>query len=198
MPRSEIYFYYRGYQVSYYYNMSGHNKWTQIKRKKEATDQKRAAVFSKLLRAISVAVQQEPNPQFNPTLRCAIDKAKEYNVPLENIERAIHKSSDTKNFSQLTMEAYGPEGTALLIFSVTDNKNRTVSEIKKILSDHEGKWADPGSVTWAFEVDGGVWRAKFPQPISLGAQEKLLSLVDALDDHNDITELYTNADLPTE
>lgn len=175
--------------------MSGHNKWTQIKRKKEATDQKRAAVFSKLLRAISVAVQQEPNPQFNPTLRAAIDKAKEYNVPLENINRAIHKSSDAKNFSPLIMEAYGPEGIAILVFALTDNKNRTVSEIKKILSDHGGKWADPGSVSWAFEQDGGVWHAKFPQSISPAAQEKLLLLMDALDDHGDVSDVHTSADL---
>lgn len=177
--------------------MSGHNKWTQIKHKKAATDQKRAILFSKILRSISVAAQQEPNPQFNPTLRCAITKAKECNVPLENIDRAIRKSQETKNLSELLIEAYGPEGTALLITALTDSKNRTIAEIKKIISDHQGKWADPGSVLWAFEKQEGEWCAKFPQSVSTTTQEQLISLMDALDDHPDVSETYTNAELST-
>lgn len=177
--------------------MSGHNKWTQIKHKKAATDQKRAIVFSKLLRAISVSAQQESNPQFNPTLRNAITKAKEYAVPLENIDRAVKKSQETKHISELIIEAYGPEGVALLITALTDNKNRTIAEIKNIISDHHGKWADPGSVLWAFEKQEEEWSAKFPQTLSPATQEHLISLIDTLDDHPDVSDVYTNAQPPT-
>ena len=183
--------------------MSGHNKWTQIKHKKAVTDQRRAILFSKLLRAISVAARQEPNPQFNATLRSAIAKAKEFSVPLENIERAINKSQDAKDVSELLIEAYGPEGVALLIFALTDNKNRTVAEIKKIISDHKGKWAEPGSVMWAFirteDASGqaGEWRAKFFQTISPTSQDQLSSLIETLDEHPDVITIYTNAELTT-
>ncbi len=175
--------------------MSGHNKWTQIKHKKAASDQKRAIMFSKLLRAISVSAQQDPHPQNNATLRSAITKAKEFNVPLENIERAIRKSQETKQASELIIEAYGPDGVALLITAFTDSKNRTVAEIKKILSDHQGKWADPGSVLWAFEKKEGEWSARFPQTPSASTQEHLVALMDALDDHPDVSDIYTTAEL---
>jgi YebC/PmpR family DNA-binding regulatory protein len=175
--------------------MAGHSKWAQIKRKKEATDKKRAQIFSKLLRAISVAARNDPNPSYNPRLKSAIDKAKEMNVPLENIERAIKKSAEVKDVENIIIEAYGPEGVALLIEGQTDNRNRTISEIKKILNDHEAKWADPGSVMWAFEKTKDEYIPKFPQKISPQAEEKLLKLMEALDDHDDVTEIYTSADL---
>lgn len=174
--------------------MSGHNKWTQIKRKKEVTDKKRSQIFSKLLRTISLAAQIDSNPQFNPRLRWAIDAARENNVPNENIERAIKKSQDVGSLESLCMEAYGPEGVAILIEAETDNKNRTVAETKKILSDHNGKWADPGSVLWAFQKnETGEWVASFPQTISEESQEKLFALCEALDDHDDIISIYTTA-----
>lgn len=175
--------------------MSGHNKWQQIKRKKGVTDQKRGQIFSKLLRMISVAAKEDSNPQYNPKLKAAIDKAKENNVPQENIERAIKKSQEISDLENLIMEAYGPEGTAFLIEANTDSRNRTVSETKKLLSDHEAKWADPGSVMWAFEKTAEGYQAKFPQKVSAQAEEKIIKLLEALDDHNDIDEIYTNADL---
>jgi YebC/PmpR family DNA-binding regulatory protein len=175
--------------------MSGHNKWAQIKRKKEVTDKKRGQIFSKILRAISIAAKGDPNPNYNPRLKAAIDRAKEMNVPQENIERAIKKSSEVKDIEELVMEAYGPEGVALLITAHTDSRNRTVAEIKKILSDNEAKWADPGSVAWAFEKSAEGYNPKFPQKISQSAEEKLLKLMEALDDHDDVLEIYTSADL---
>ncbi len=175
--------------------MSGHNKWTQIKRKKEVTDKKRSQIFSKILRAISMAAKEDPNPNYNSHLKAAVDQAKEMNVPQENIERAIKKSSEIKDAEELVMEAYGPEGVALLITAHTDSRNRTVAEIKKILSDHEAKWADPGSVAWAFEKTSDGYNPKFPQKISGDAEEKLLKLMEALDDHDDVVEIYTSADL---
>lgn len=173
--------------------MSGHNKWTQIKRKKGLTDKKRSQVFSKLLRAISIAAQSNPNPAANASLRAAIERARENNVPQDNIERSIKKSSEAKNLESLVLEGYGPEGIALVITATTNSKNRTVAEIKKIISDHNGKWADPGSVLWAFEKRGMEWEAKFPQGISKEGEAHLSELVEALDDHDDVDDVYATA-----
>ena len=130
-------------------------------------------VFSKLLALISAAAKTEPNPNFNPRLRTAIATAKEMAVPQDNIERAIKKASEAdNNLEELIFEAYGPGGIAILIEAVSDNKNRAVQEIKTILKDHNGKWAETGSVQWAFEnADprilgaNGYRTAKFPQDI---------------------------------
>lgn len=178
--------------------MSGHNKWANIKRRKESTDKKRAQVFSKLLRAISVAARINSNVEGNQTLKSAVEKARKFNVPQDNIDRAIKKSSEMKDVDHLLVEAYGPDGVALLIEASTDNKNRTVSELKKIISDNGGKWADPGSVLWAFEKEKGEYGAKFPQKISPSAEEDLLKLLEALDDHDDVDEVYTSAEISTE
>ncbi len=173
--------------------MSGHNKWSQIKNQKGATDKKRGQLFSKLLKAISIAARTEPNPDYNPRLRSVMEKAKESNVPLENIERAIHKSGEEKNLEEVVIEAYGPEGAALIIEGITDNKNRTVAEVKHILSEHNGKIAHPGSVLWSFnQNDQKVWIPKFPQAISESAAIELNNLVSALDEHDDVQRITTN------
>jgi len=146
--------------------MSGHSHWSGIKHKKETTDKKRGALFSKLLNVVTVTAKKEPNPQFNPTLRSAIDKAKQNNVPQDNIGKAI-----------------------------TDSKNRAVAETKKILSDHEAKWADPGSVLWAFEKTAEGWQGKFKHEITPGGKEKLKTLIEELENHNDIQRITTNTNL---
>jgi len=172
--------------------MSGHNKWQQIKHKKEATDKKRGKVFSKLLSAIRAAAKEDPNPSFNPHLRTMIEKAKEANVPQENIERALKQAAD-KTIEDIIIEAYGPDGSAIIIVSVTDNRNRTISEIRKILSDNEAKSADPGSVLWAFEKDANLeWKSKFPQAISEETAAKINRLIEILEEHNDVSAVYTN------
>ena len=102
--------------------MSGHNKWTQIKHKKAITDQKKAKQFTKLLAAIGIAAKTEPNPEFNPRLRTAVEKAKEANVPGENIERAINRAKENPT-DELIIEAYGPAGTAFMIKAITDSRN---------------------------------------------------------------------------
>ena len=175
--------------------MSGHSHWSGIKHKKEAMDQKRGKVFSKLLAAVSIVAKQEPNPQFNPRLRTAILKAKENKVPQDNIDRAINKASEIKDLEDLIMEAYGPEGAAILIEAVTDNRNRTISEVKKILSDAGAKWAEPGSVQWAFNPPTGdkAWEAKFKQEFSPDAIQKIGDLAEKIKDHDDVQEVYTNA-----
>ena len=178
--------------------MSGHNKWTQIKHQKGAADQKRGRLFSKLLNSISVAAKSDSNPQFNPRLRAAIQKARESNVPSDNIARAISRASDSnQNLEELTIEAYGPGGSAIIIEAITDNKNRTVAETKKIISENGGKWAESGSVLWSFEKktkDGEiVWAPKFSNPLNNDNATKLKILVSALENHDDVQKIFTNA-----
>jgi len=177
--------------------MSGHSHWAGIKHKKEAADQKRGQVFSKLLAAVSAAAKTEPNPEFNPRLRTAIDKAKEAHVPAENIERAIkHAAEAGASLEELVFEAYGPGGAAIIIEAISDNKNRTVQEIKKILNELGGKWAESGSVLWAFEHDAkeNVRRAKFPQKLGDEDKNGLCALIGALEAQGDAQKVYTNAD----
>ena len=173
--------------------MSGHSHWSQIQRKKGSNDQKRGALFSKLLKAVSVAARENPDPPFNPRLRTTIEKAGAANVPNENIERAISKSSDISNLFEVLIEAYGPEGCALLIEGITDNKNRTVSEIKHILSENSAKIAEPGSVLWTFEKKGGEWISKFTTTLSDENIKSLDSLILILQEHPDIQRIITNA-----
>jgi YebC/PmpR family DNA-binding regulatory protein len=174
--------------------MSGHSHWAGIKHKKEITDQKRAKVFSKLLALISAAAKAEPNPDFNPRLRTAIATAKEMSVPQDNIDRAVKKASEAgNNLEELTFEAYGPGGIAILIEAVSDNKNRAVQEIKTILKERNGKWAETGSVQWAFEKTPSGWTAKFPQGIPEADTEKLLALIEALHENDNVQDVYTNA-----
>lgn len=177
--------------------MSGHSHWAGIKHKKGLTDQKRGQLFSKLLNTIAIAARQESNPEFNPRLRTAVEKAKENKVPQENIERAIKRASEDKNLEELIIEAYGPEGTAIFIEAITDNKNRTIAEAKKILNENGAKLAEPGSVRWAFEQvkteSGLTWQEKFKQQISAEAQEKLQKLIEELLEQNEVQEVYTNS-----
>ena len=180
--------------------MAGHSHWKQIKGHKGVADQKRGAVFSKLLKAISAAARTEPNPHFNPRLRTTIEKAREANVPRENIERAIARAKDQGTLEELVMEAYGPSGTAILIKAITDSRNRTVNEIKALLKDRNAKWADPGSVRWAFEEvsesHGGEWKAKFTQPLEEGDVPAFQALITSLEAHDDVQITYHNAVLP--
>jgi YebC/PmpR family DNA-binding regulatory protein len=173
--------------------MSGHSKWKQIKHKKEITDKKRSKTFSKLLKAIRVAAKSNPNPEFNPRLRSAIDKAKESQVPQNNIERAVEQSGE-KDLEEVTVEAYGPNGSALIIEAVTDNTNRTINEIKNTLKNMGAKFAEPGSVRWSFELNSGGtgWIPKFKQELNETDSEKLNQLIEAIEEHDDVQEIFTN------
>lgn len=130
--------------------MSGHSKWAQIKHKKLATDQKRGVLFSKVGREITVAARRSgSDPARNQRLRAAIERARSFGLPKDNIERAIERArakASAEDLTEFIYEALGPEGSALLVEGITDNKNRSLAEIKRILSDHEAKLADPGSV----------------------------------------------------
>ncbi len=179
--------------------MSGHSHWAGIKHKKGVADQKRGRLFSKLLAAISAAAKTEPNPDFNPRLRTAIEKAKEHKVPLGNIERAVARARDSgETLEEVVFEAYGPGGAAMLIEAVTDNRNRAIAEVKTVLNESGGKWAEAGSVRWAFDqaafARGEGWRAKFPQALQEADRKRLIELVAALEECADVQKVHTNAE----
>jgi len=176
--------------------MAGHSHWAGIKHKKEAEDKKRSKIFSKILAAITAAAKSDPNPEFNPRLRSLIEKAKDAKVPQENIEKAIKRAKESGNaYEELILEAYGPGSAAILIEAATDNKNRTISEIKSILNELGAKWAESGSVRWAFEEKDNKWEAKFKIDLSEEDKNKLEKLLSELKEQDDILEIYTNANL---
>ena len=242
--------------------MSGHSKWSTIKRKKAAQDAKRGKIFTKLIKEITIATRQGgADPSANPRLRLAIDNAKSANMPMDNIKRAIKKASGeggSDNFMEITYEGYGPGGIAILIESVTDNKNRTVAEVRHLLNKHGGSLGESGSVAWMFDrkgvitiskqdktedevleivLDAGAedlhtedeffevttavedfetvrkavqeanleienaslqWIAKNSVSVSGETAEKAMKLIDALEDNDDVQNVYTNADFVEE
>src|SRR5258708_12461850 len=134
--------------------MAGHSKWKQIKRKKAVTDQKRGAVFTRLIREITIAAKQGGgNPAGNARLRTAIDAAKAENMPLDNIERAVKKGTgelEGVTYEEVTYEGYGPGGAAIFIEATTDNPNRTVAEIRYVFQPHPRNPRPPHSVASLF------------------------------------------------
>ncbi len=139
--------------------MSGHSKWSTIKRKKGAIDAKRGQIFTKIIREITIAAKSGSEISSNSRLRMAVDKAKAANMPVKNIENAIAKGSgllDGQILEEITYEGYGPEGVAIIMEVVTDNKNRTVAEIRNILSKKGGNLGETGSVNWMFEKCGVI------------------------------------------
>lgn len=141
--------------------MSGHSKWSKIQHKKGKNDKARSAMFTRLLKAITVAAGQGGgDPDMNFALRLAIDKAKAGNVPKDNIDNAVKRGTgegkDAASFEEALYEGFGPDGVAMMIECLTDNKNRTVSNVKLILSKNGGSAAGPGSVQWQFEHKGVI------------------------------------------
>jgi YebC/PmpR family DNA-binding regulatory protein len=242
--------------------MSGHSKWATIKHKKGAADQKRAKVFAKLIRQVEVAAREGGgDPAMNPALRTMFQKARDSSVPIDTIERAIKRGTgelDGVTYEQITYEGYAPNGVAILIDVLTDNRNRTGSDIRSTLKKNGGSIAEPGAVGWQFErkgvivlsrsvdeddvmvaaldagledlVDeGDTWRlmcAPTDLPavraaledasiafesadttmvstttIDLGtadAAKAVLRVIDALEDNDDVQDVYANFDIPDE
>ncbi len=139
--------------------MSGHSKWATIKHKKAATDAKRGNLFTKLIKEITVAARNGGNPDTNPRLRVAIERAKESSMPADNIDRAIKKGTgqlEGVTYEDITLEGYGPGGVAIYVEGVSDNKNRTTAEVRTLFTKKGGNMAGAGSVAWMFEKKGYI------------------------------------------
>ena len=232
--------------------MSGHSKWSTIKREKGAKDAKRGAVFTKLGNMIAIAARGGADPTMNPTLALAIEKAKSANMPMANIQRVIDRVNDKNQavLEEITYEAYGPGGVALLIETATDNKNRTYPEVRTAVTKNGGTMADAGSVAFQFSRKGQIVVAETGDEALLAAldagaedareedgelfvyteardmhtvldqiksagltvkeaeltyvaaadvpvedSEKILKLMDAIDDLDDVVNVHTNAEL---
>ncbi len=242
--------------------MSGHSKWAGIKHKKAAQDAKRGRLFTKLIREITIAAREGGgNPETNPRLRTAIERARDANMPQDNIEKAIKRGTGELpgvNYEICIFEGYGPGGVAIMVEALTDNKNRTSAEVRNIFSKKGGNLAGSGSVAWLFNkkgyllidksqvsedelfaisVDAGAQDLKtegknyeiFCEPqdfenvkkvikdkgikwelaeltmvptstVKVPSQEakQLLSLIEALEEHDDVQKVYANFDIPDE
>jgi len=183
--------------------MSGHSHFKSIKYKKEITDKKRGQMFSKISQEISVAAKEGGgDPEFNPQLRLTIEKAKSVNMPTDNIERAIQRGIgklEGVKLKEVLFEAYGPGGIAVIVEGITDNKNRTLGEIKQILNQNNGKLVGEGAVKWMFERKGCLVVDCKLQIEDLKNKEKLelISIeAGALDLywHNDVLDVYTKTE----
>jgi YebC/PmpR family DNA-binding regulatory protein len=139
--------------------MSGHSKWATIKHKKAATDAKRGSLFTKLIKEITVAARSGGKPETNPRLRVAIERAKEASMPSDNIERAVKKGTgelEGVSYEDIVLEGYAPGGVAIYVEGVSDNRNRTTSEVRTIFTKKGGNMAGAGSVAWMFEKKGYI------------------------------------------
>jgi YebC/PmpR family DNA-binding regulatory protein len=156
--------------------MSGHSKWATIKRKKAVTDQKRGNLFTKLVKEITIAAKMGGgDPTGNPRLRLAIDTARANSMPVDNIQRAIKKGTgelDGVSYEEITYEGYGPGGIALIIETATDNRNRTVADVRHLMSRNGGSLGENGSVAWMFNRKGSI-----DVPKSAMSEDDLLELL---------------------
>ena len=178
--------------------MSGHNKWSQIKHKKDISDAKKSKIFSKLARFISVEAKLSGGKE-SPGLRAAIEKAKKVNMPRDVIERAVKKGSEpSSHMDAITYETHGPGGVGIIIETLTDSKNRTAQDIKHILTKNGFALGGIGSVTWGFQKEktpeGIIWKPNMLVPVSDADLELLDKLVEELEENDDVQDVYTNAE----
>jgi len=179
--------------------MSGHSHAKTIKHQKTITDQKRGQIFSKMARLISVATREGgADPEINSKLRLVIEMAKKWNMPKDNIERAIKKGTGEltgEKLEEITFEAYGPGGIAIIIEGITDNKNRALGEIKQILSQNNGKLVEEGSVKWLFERRGCIILRITNQSEYTNKEDLEMLVIEAGAEniywHNDLLDVYT-------
>ena len=176
--------------------MSGHSKWHSIKHKKGALDARRGKIFTKIIREMSIAARLGGgDPNANPRLRTAVDKAKAVNMPADNIKRAIQKGTgelEGASYEELTLEGYGPGGVAILVEGTTDNRNRTVSEIRHVLTKNGGNLAGAGSVSYMFKPRGYIAIAK-----NKVSEDRLMEIAldagaDDIQGSSDSWEVYTS------
>jgi YebC/PmpR family DNA-binding regulatory protein len=176
--------------------MSGHSKWSQIKRQKGANDAKRGAIFTKIAREISIAAREGGgDPDANYRLRLAMEKARSENMPADNIKRAIEKAAGgnaAEQYEEIVYEGYGPGGVAILVEAATDNKNRTVSDVRSVFTKNGGSLAGAGAVAWQFEARGVLAVARD----GVAADDVALTAIDAgaddVDTESDPIEVVTD------
>ena len=175
--------------------MSGHSKWAQIKRQKGVADTRRGQLFTKLTREIILVVREGgSNPEANFRLRLAIQRARDNNMPLDNIERAIKRGSgetEAATMAEMVLEGYGPGGTAILVQALSDNRNRTLQDVRNIFSRHGGNLGESGCVAWLFDSKGVIT----VDTNDLDAEELALNAIDAgaedVKVENSYVEIYT-------
>lgn len=181
--------------------MSGHNKWAQIKHKKAVVDARKGKVFGKLARAIAIAARDNPDPSTNLRLKGEIERAREVNMPSDNIERAIRRVSDKNaaSLGEVRLELIGPGNAALIITAITDNSNRTINELKQLVAKMGARMTGQGSVAWMFQKkvtpSGLEYFRSVPLPVTDPADQAALErLLEALDEHDDVQDVFTNAE----
>ncbi len=176
--------------------MSGHNKWSKIKRQKGDTDAAKSKIFGKMGALIASESKRAKGDTSSPSLRAAIEKAQEYNMPKDTIERAVKKGlgADAETMDAITYEAYGPGGSALIIEALTTNRNKAAQEVKHILSLHGFELATPGSATWAFKKEGHDWTPNTTLPLSPEDEAILEKLINELEENEEVQDVYTNAE----
>lgn len=185
--------------------MSGHSKWATIKHKKAATDAKRAKVFAKLIRQVEVAAREGGGDlDANPTLRTMYQKARDNSIPLDTIERAVKRGTGDLEgvvYDQITYEGYGPNGVAVLMEVLTDNRNRAASDVRNALTKNGGSAAEPGAVAWQFDRKGVIICPK-PGPDSSFTEDDLMEVAleagaEDITDEGEVWQVLTEAtDLP--
>jgi len=182
--------------------MSGHSKWSTIKRKKGAEDAKRAKIFTRLARDVMVAAREGGGDEtMNPKLKLAIAKAKEANMPNDNIDRAIKRGTgelDGGEVEELTYEGYGIEGVAFIVETLTDNKNRTLAEVKNVFNKNGGNLAQGGAVAWQFDQKGYITLLREDNP-AMDFEELFMVAAEAgaddVSEENNVVVVYTPRDL---
>ena len=176
--------------------MSGHNKWSQIRRQKGKSDAKKSQLFGKLGKLIAVEARKANGNRESAGLKTAIERARAENMPSDSIERAIKKAMGENGavMESIVYEAYGPGGCALIIEALTTNRNKAAQEIKHILSDNGGNLAAMGAAAWAFQKTGMEWKPQTTVPLEENDVAALAKLVDTLEANEEVHAVYTNAE----
>lgn len=195
--------------------MAGHSKWANIKHRKAAVDAKRGKIFTKLIRELTVAAKEGGgDPETNPRLRTAISNAKDNNMPNDTIERAVNRGTgdlEGVSYQEFFYEGYGPGGSAVYVKVLTDNKNRTVSEVRRIFTKHSGSLGESGCVAWMFDLKGRIAfdadaydeESVFELAIEAGAddvitEDKELVVITSADNFEDVKEAFNNSEFKYE
>ncbi len=178
--------------------MSGHNKWSKIKHKKAATDAAKSKIFSKHAAFIAMEARKAGGDITSANVIAAVERAKKDSMPKDNIDRALAKGSGTGGalMEEVIFEAFGPGGVGMIITAVTDNNNRTSPEIKHIFTKAGYQLGTPGSAMWAFTKTANGYVPQSPLDISDADGEKLATLIEALEEQDDVQEIFTTADSP--